>query len=336
MEDSHMHKFMIFCKLLLASIAGFFTDSHYNIHLIDTNKPSQKIIEQLKQFETTFVYPFSKDEEFTIIHGSNGNYFSFFNSLGKPYYYVAFSKENKKVTKKIDNKKVVIEQKAGEIAGAGCAILRIIKDKQGQPIPAWYLCDLKVNPKYQGEHLPITMVKKFALSRFTQCSRGFAICMNPVSGDPKAASIFKKNGPIQGLQTQTLNLYSLSLEQFTQHQDYLQTCLCKHGYMKKNEKLGFKFTTGKKDYNIRNTTTGQCHAWDLVHIKPIKALNGISYTVIPHTHVPAQTTYMICAVGGTPLDDNFKHKLGPASSTAQIVSYGMEDVDFNFLTSDQI
>jgi hypothetical protein len=321
-----MHKAFIFFKLLLGTIVGFFTRFSFDIHQIDVEKSSQEIVKKLQRFETSFAYPFSSDEEFTIVHGNNGDYFSFFKSLGKPYYYVALAKENKKVIKIIVNKEVTIEQRAGEIAGASCAVLRTLKDKKGKSITAWYLCDLKVNPNYQGEHLPVTMVKKIALPRFIQCARGFAICMNPANGDPKAASIFKKHGPIQGLQVQTLNLYSLSAEKAKENHAYLKSCLVKHGYIKMYEKLGLVTTSGNKDYVIRSISTGNTRPWNLLHLKPS----------LTDAQFQEGETYMICAVEGTLLDNDFKKKLGVPSSTAQIISYGMEDVDFNFLTSDQI
>jgi hypothetical protein len=47
-------------------------------------------------------------------------------------------------------------------------------------------------------------------------------------------------------------------------------------------------------------------------------------------------THMISAVKGTNLDMSFKKLLGDPSSSAQIVSYGMDAFDFNYITSNQI
>jgi hypothetical protein len=55
------------------------------------------------------------------------------------------------------------------------------------------------------------MIKAAGFWRFMQCPRGFAICMNPPEGDPKAASLFKKHGPISGVDTHILNLYRTSV-----------------------------------------------------------------------------------------------------------------------------
>lgn len=321
-----MNNISIFFKLLLGATAGLFTRLNIDIQQVPIQSPAKKMIAQLQQFESSFIYPFSDNEEFVIKHGINGNYFDFFKKLGKPYYYVATAKKNKTVKKTIHGHQLVVQQKTGEIAAAVCCILRTLTDDKGKEVQAWYICDLKVNQKYQREHLPMKIIQKVALARFTQCSRGFAICMNPATGDPKAASIFKKHGPIAGINTQTLNLYTLSAQQVRDHREHLQACLIHYGYMSKNEQLGCVSTTGAKDYEIINKVTSRTHPWKLFHLKPTST----------HFTLKDDGVYMICAVEGTLLDNDFKSTLGTPSSTAQILSYGMENVDFNFLTSNQI
>lgn len=321
-----MNNVFMFFKLLLGTIAGFFTPLSVDIQQIPTQLPSNKIIAQLQQFESSFIYPFSDNEEFVIKHGIHGDYFDFFKQLGKPYYYVATAKKNKSVKKTIQDQEVIIQQEAGEIAAAVCCILRTLTNDKGKKIQAWYICDLKVNQKYQQEHLPVKIIKKVALARFTQCPRGFAICMNPAIGDPKAASIVKKHGPIANINTQILNLYTLSAQQIQDHRAHLKASLIHHGYMSKDEQLGYISTSGAKDYEIINKVTSQAYPWKLFHLKSTST----------HFTLEENGVYMICAVEGTSLDNDFKNTLGAPSSTAQIISYGMEDIDFNFLTSDQI
>jgi hypothetical protein len=226
----------------------------------------------------------------------------------------------------MNDQNVVVNQKADEIAAAVCYVLRTMRTFNGKTKKAWYICDLKVHQNYQGQHLPLFMTKKIAFWRYVQCPRGFAICMNPVVGDPKAASIFKKHGP-WSLDTQVLNLYTLSAGQVAQSRDTLKKMLVDHGYMNGHQQLHFVATNGAKDYEITNTLSGQKRPWHLVHIQ-----------VGDGTQVPLENdaTYMICAVEGTTLDTHFKTLLGAPSSTAQIVSYGMKDIDFNYLTSNQI
>lgn len=322
-----MNSIFIFLGLLLGATAGLFTRLDVDIKLVSTQQPDKSLVVQLQQFESQFVYPFSQDEEFTIKHGLDGDYFQFFKQLGTPYYYVATSIKNKEMKKIIEGQEVVVQQQEGEIAAAGCGILRSMKTTSGKMIKAWYICDLKVNAAYRQEHLPTEIVKKVALARFIQCPRGFAICMNPTIGDPKAASIFKKHGPIVGIDTQTLNLYTLSAQQARDYRDHLRASLTHYGYMQKHEELGYTSTAGAKDYEIINKVTSCTYPWKLFHLKPT---NNVDFTL------EEDGLYMICAVDGTPLNSDFQQLLGVPSSTAQIVSCGMEDVDFNFLTSNQI
>lgn len=317
-----MKNLIIFCKVLLGAIIPFQTN--YDISLVDINNVSQKQCMELKAFESKFNYPFSEKERFRIEHGKNGDYFAFFKQLGKPYFFVATCKENKIITKVINNQNVTIEQKAGDIAAVGCSILREIKNTNGKLKKAWYICDLKVNEKYQGEHLPLKITETVAAKRFLQCPRGFAICMNPMHGEPKAAKIFKNHGPFPGLNTQTLNLYTLTKSQVNKLHKAIKNRLVKHGYMKENQKLTYKSTSGMKDYIIFDANSS--HRWDLLHIQPdVKGCEPKENAV-----------HMICSVENSQLDDEFKQLIGAPSSTAQIVSFGMQDFDFNFLTTNQI
>ena len=289
-------------------VNGLCAKSDFKVHLIDRDTISKSLIDELQQFESQFVYPFSNTEDFTIKHGVNGNYLAFFKGLGKPYYYIARSKKNK------------------QIAAVVCCVLRKMGTFNGKTKTAWYICDLKVDQGYQGQHLPLFMTKKIAFWRYLQCSRGFAICMNPAVGDPKAASIFKKHGPWE-IDTHVLNLYNLSARQAEQNRDILKKLLVDYGYMKDHQELLFISTSGAKDYEITHTVSQQKRPWHLLHIQPGEGTQA---------SLAHNATYMICAVEGTALDHNFKTLLGAPSSTAQIVSHGMKDIDFNYLTSNQI
>lgn len=325
-----MNNFIIFFNMLWAILGGLFSSSYINVTLVNSKQPNCQLTNSLKEFETTFSYPFSDTERFRIEHGQNGDYFAFFKTLGEPYYYVATCNQDKVVHKEVDGKTVEIKQCAGEIAAVACGILRTLKTYSGTPIKAWYLCDLKVNQKYQGEHLPLKIMQQAAIPRFWQCSRGFGICMNPSTGEPKAATIFKRHGPIPGLDTQILNLYTLNAELAHTHYEMITSIMKSHGYMQDAEHLVLRSTSGVKDYLIFNATEVGSRPWQLFHFQVEKIDAGGRFN-------PQEgATHMICAVDGTTLDKDLKDILGAPTSTAQIVSYGMKDVDFNFLTSNQI
>lgn len=312
--------------LAFALTTGMCAKSDFKVCLIKRDAPQKGLIAELQHLEEQFVYPFSTTEEFTIKHGIHGDYLAFFKSLGKPYYYIARAKRDKQVVKRINDQDVVVTQKAGEIAAVVCCVLRNMATFNGNTKKAWYICDLKVNQNYQGQRLPLFMLKKIAFWRYLQCPRGFAICMNPAEGDPKVASIFKKHGP-WNIDTHVLNLYSLSADQMKQHRDTLKKILVDHGYMNAHQELLFVSTHGAKDYEITHTLSQQKRPWHLLHIHPGEGVQA---------SLDDDATYMICAVEGTALDTSFKTLLCVPSSTAQILSYGMKDIDFNYLTSNQI
>lgn len=317
-----MNKFAIFFKILIGLILPLKTD--YKISLLDLNNISPGYTLKLKNFESEFNYPFSDNEQFRIEHGKNGDYFAFFKQLGKPYYFVAICKKNKTISKIVDNKNITVEQKSGEIAAVACAILRTMKTTKGKFKNAWYICDLKVNKKYQGEHLPLLITKTVAAKRFLQCPRGFGICMNPSNGQPKAAKIFKNHGPFPGLTTQILNLFTLTANQVEKFNNKIKSLLVKYGYMKLEQELSYISTSGMKDYQIFNEKDSR--PWNLLHIQPSSKASKPQKDAI----------HMICSIEGSGLDNDFKSLLGQPSSTAEIISYGMKDFDFNFLTTNQI
>jgi hypothetical protein len=316
-------------RLWTALTAGFFTNSNIDVDLVNTESPNKSDVLKLKEFEKLFTYPFSANEEFVIQHSLEGDYFDFFKNLGKPFYYIATPKKDRTFTERIEGNDVSFCHKAGEIAAAACCVLRTIKNKAGRDTKAWYICDLKVHPNYRGQHLPITIFKRVALKRFIQCRKGFAILMNPEVGQPKAASIFKKYSKISGIKTQTLNLYVLSASKFKESYEELKSSLVLHGLMEKDANLGFVSTSGAKDYLIANKSTKAVRFWNLLHITPIK--RGCASLVAQEG-----ADHMISSVDGSLLDKDFKKILGNPSSTATILSYGMADVDFNVLRSNQI
>jgi len=129
------------------------------------------------------------------------------------------------------------------------------------------------------------------------------------------------------IDTQVLNLYNLSASQVEEKREALKQILRDHGYMKKHQELIFTSTNGAKDYEITDTLSQQKRTWNLIHIQVGEGTPSA---------LKEDTTSMICAVEGTDLDNNFKTALGNPSSTAQIISHRMKDIDFNYVTSNQI
>ncbi len=389
--------FGIASKMLFGALCSFVVGTPYDvIRLTPEDRAHPVVQKKLKAFEASFTYPFSDTENFRIEHGKDGDYFSFFKRLGEVSYYVVMNNEDRVVKKMVNGVSTDVELRAGEIAGAVCLVLRTMKTLSGEYKNYWYICDLKVAEKYQGEHIATMITQEIGLGRFLKCSRGYAICMNPPQGEPKAASIFKKHSPIAGIQTRTLNLYTLTADQMeaellakiyeilekyradqTQSHDPITSIMWVQdlktspngggnllydkrifyvdgngepaNFLCQNFLGGLRSlsTRGMKDYGIFNQQDkGSSRPWQLYHLANLNVKyydgqvfpkNQMSVTKEElREHNGADAMYMISAVEGTPLDDEFKAALGKPSSTAQIVSRGMEDVDFNCLTTDQI
>lgn len=312
-------------KMLFIAIKSICGCSNYTISHVDIDHVSQEFIEKLKTFEASFSYPFNERERFKIEHGVNGDYFAFFKQLGKVHYYVASCKRDESVVKNVRGQRVIIERKAGEIAAVGCGILRTVKTFHGKPIKAWYICDLKVGENYRGEHLLLRLVQRAAW-RFFNAPRGFGICMNLPNEEPKAAEIWRKHGPLVG-SVQTLHLYTLTAEQIREHRQTIESYLRNNAYMRKGESIHFRSTSGSKNYQIFNDNENSVRSWRLLHIQP-----GSDGQLEPEE----EYVHMSCAVKESSPDLFYRSILGSPSSTAQVVSYGMEKVDFNCIVSNQI
>ena len=170
---SNREKINNFFKLVWVIIKSSLNLTNYKISHINTTKISPELTAKLKNFEASFTYPFSEQERFRIEHGANGDYFSFFKQLGDVHYYVATCKKDETVKKTVNGEVVTITREAGEIAAVGCGVLRTLKTRSGKPIKAWYFCDIKVRENYQGNHLPLMLIKS-AIWRYFQSSKGFA------------------------------------------------------------------------------------------------------------------------------------------------------------------
>lgn len=307
------------------SLCRWFAPTPYQIAYLSPHQIQPELLTSLQAFEQQFTYPFSAHETFTINHGTNNDYFSFFTSLGQPYFYTITNTKNRTINK--NNRSVAL--KKDELAAVGCAIHRTMPTKKGTMVKAWYLCDVKVKPAYQGEHLLSLLAKTISFSLFTTCTRGYAICMNPLDNNPKAAHVFKKHGTIPWTTSQQLNLYSLNAEQLKAHYSTLESIFRKHGYLKQHQGLTLTSTSGKKDYLITHASAEITRPWKLVHLTRGDATTKTQ-------ELDNEATYMVCAVNNSPVDTDIAHLIGSYSSSAQIISYGMDDIDFNLLTSDQI
>lgn len=307
------------CKVIWIIIKQWFSFSPYEIKELDLDHITPEMQEKLKDFESEFDYPLGEGKRFRIVHGKGGgDYFGFVKRLGIPKFYIAIHKKEREVTREevvdgqVIRNKVLL--KKGEIAGVVSAVLREIHQ-----LKAWYICDLKVKKQYRGEHIPIRLFQK-GFWRFFQCSKGYAICMNPGGGEtPRAAHIWQQHGVLSS-DTIGLNLYNIKAEDFS---------VAKKSIEKACEgPVAFKSMAGIKEFEIfQEGHRGTTEEWRILHIQhgPKGDPTVLKDPQPGHDH-------LIAAVEGTKLDQELNMiKNIPKFSTATIIYRGLDPAIFEHI-----
>jgi hypothetical protein len=246
----------------------------------------------IEQFAT---YPLG-DDFFQIDHGLD--YFAFFERLGQVSYYIALDQNS--------------------VAAVGAGILRQIPYRQGEiPHPTWYLCDLKVHPDYQCQHLSLRILSHAIFSNIWQCSQGYTISMNPGDGSPNRYVRILEKFPLVKFSCMTqLRIYSLDAT--TMHR--VEPLLVQH-----RGDISYLSLQGVKDLKLQST--GQI--LPLLHVHWGKSVNkGNLEPIQGYTHmfcVPEKDELAVLLA---------KQGIHP-NATASVVSHGMDESDWRFiLTSD--
>lgn len=252
---------------------------------------------RVAELEGKASYPLGPNERFKIDHGDD--YFAFFRRMGELHYFVA-----------LDGERVV---------GVGAGILRDIPFTEGAaPQKSWYLCDLKVDPEYRGTFIPMQMFKSAAWNAF-KCTRGYAISMNPPSGQNRIVKMFNDHGWIPISPPKQLGIFSFDKQQVEAHRSIIEHHRGPMSY------LSLK---GKKDLILESTKA----PLPLLHVQ-FDRIAGSEPLLV---EAPEEGhTHMFCALQDSLLSQELgRHGVEPVA-TASILSRGMETTDWSFvLTSD--
>lgn len=239
-------------------------------------------------------YPLGNDF-FQIDHGDD--YFSFFDRLGEVNYYLALDGDR--------------------VAAVGAGVLRHVPDQlAGETRSAWYLCDLKVHPDYQRQHLSLRILRYALQGNQQRCDRGYIISMNPDGTENQLVKVLQRFAPVPFVASTQLNLYSLTAEQI----EAIAPLLTQH-----RGTFSYQSLKGIKD--LRLQSNGQ--VLPLLHVQwGATATSGIPSPLPGYAH-------MFC----TPADDALAQALSNRSllptATATVVSHNMNENDWCFiLTSD--
>ena len=176
--------------------------------------------QHLKDFEGLFSYPFG-DNRFRIDHGND--YFSFFESLGKPYCFAA--KEN------------------GKIVALCIAVLRKLPVNGNPSKNVWYLCDLKIHPNYRGQFI-VYKILNYAFPQHSKLSNKiYGISMNSKNDQTNRIVRFISRLPHLNLKHKcNIKFYLLK----TTDSNFSKRFINKH-------KSNFISLSGKKDLILEST-----------------------------------------------------------------------------------
>lgn len=256
-----------------------------------TEKNRAEYGSRLQKFENIAEYPYGGDF-FKLDHGAD--YFAFFARLGEPLFHVALSGE--------------------KIVACAAGVLRTI-EIEGRELKAWYLCDLKVAREYALEKIPAKLFRKNLFANYLKCSRGYAVSMNPASGQNRIIKLLERFRWIPIRYAGKLNFYSFDRTAAEEFHDELSEKLGRISY------LSLK---GKKDLIMKSTSS----RLPLLHIQ-----HGAQATSAM-ANPSEDGTYMICCSENSELDE-LLHKRFPVSATASVLSHRLSPKDWNFiLTSD--
>ena len=263
---------------------------------------------ELKEFENTMcaTYPL-KDKMFKIQHGSI--YLDFFNRIGETIY---------KDTK----------DEYGIIESTCALILRDIPDDNQRYEnvdslnprfhKAWYIADLKVHPKVQGQRKPLELLSHISSVCLKRCNKFYGIEMCPIDSlDISKSRIYKlltiSLGP--NVDFTTLNIFQLTYEQIVEF------------------KLDFVYISLEniKDLVLvpDNVRLPVLHASHKDYVK--SGDKYFSYPQVGHIH-------LLCAVSGSKISNLLSKNIVPSKSW--IVHYNMNtdnyDPFWKFLNTSEI
>ena len=262
------------------------------IELNDNNK--QMLNSKLKDFEIKLRhdYPLG-DDYFNITHGDN--YYAFFERIGKIHMNLL-----------IDN---------DEIVGSGCGVLRDVKYNNNKILATWYLCDLKIDPKYRGKHLPFKMLLS-AKQKLNISDKIYGITMNKNNDENKVVKLSKKIPLLDFKSGCRLMIYSI---------DYHTLLKIKYIIEKHRGPISFLSLLNIKDLILKSTKA----PLPLLHIQwDTKNINNIIEPISGYT-------YMFCCPMNDPLYIELTKNNITTNSSAEVIQHNMDDVDWKFiLTSD--
>jgi hypothetical protein len=254
----------------------------------------------MKKFEKKLSnwYPYG-NTVFCIDHGKN--YFSFFRRLGEPFYYALF-KEN-------------------DVVGTICYIHRKINNNN-----IFYICDLKFDPQIRKQGNLTKIIFRTIPECLLITNKFYAISMNESENQENTIwQIAKHIGSHYNISINNagiLNIYSLPFEKII----IIDKIIKKY---KSENKIGYFSLDGIKNLLIKNNNN--IEIMKLVHLCYNKNNEENIYyePLVGYTH-------MFCTLKTSVLTKFLESCDIKPSATATIISYNMENFNWEFVQTCDI
>jgi hypothetical protein len=288
------HVIIIFIILfIILCVCKFFNSTTKIIELNDNNKLFYH--DKIVNFENKLSnwYPIGNDY-FKIDHGNN--YYSFFERLGNMNMVVAVDKD--------------------KVVGTGCGILRNIQlnTNYTKNDLVWYICDLKIDPKYRGKHIPLKMLTN-SFNKIIYSNKIYAITMDNKNKDNKILRLAKNIPIVKFKNAGKLMIYSV---------DYETLNKIIHILNKHRGPISYLSLNGTKDLTLKSNN----EHLPILHLQWGNSKTNILYPIVGYT-------YMFCCPRNDPMYYELKNNYVKTNITATIIQHSMDNTDWKFiLTSD--
>lgn len=249
--------------------------------------------EQISRLEKMANYPLGNDS-FYIDHGKD--YFAFFDRLGETHYFACT----------INN----------EIVAVAAGIVRQLSKK------GFYLCDLKVHPKYRRKKIPLKILSHAALRYYLKCPRGYAIAMDKENQkENRTAKLLEHFRWLKISPIEKLHLYSFNYEEMLMHRKLIE---------EHKGKISFLSLQGVKDLILDSTKLPM----KLLHIQygDKRENTDEQLTIEPQRDY----VHMIALVSNDSLKKEFDKLKIHSTSTATIIEHNLKNTDWSFIRTSDI
>ncbi|MDD4974762.1 MAG: GNAT family N-acetyltransferase [Bacteriovorax sp.] len=249
--------------------------------------------DQIVRLEKMANYPLGSDS-FYIDHGKD--YFAFFDRLGESHYFVCT----------INN----------EVVAVAAGIIRKV------PKRVFYLCDLKVHPKYQRKRIPLKILSHAALRYYLKCPRGYAIAMDKEKQkENRTAKLLQHFRWLRITPVEKLSIYSFSYEDILGHRELIE---------KHKGPIYFLSLIGIKDLILDSTK----FPMKLLHLQYGHQKQNIKEESI--TEAQVGHIHMLALTSNDPLKKELDQLNIHPSSSATVIEHNMKDFDWNFIRTSDI